>query len=406
MDNNKVLVTRKKRRKKILLFVILLILILPILYLVVWAFNSGPDVTYRVLVNCCDSDIDDYKKYPGRELVAGEDSFHFAENTENQILPDKVEIKGKDNIDTEDLIESNDTIAFLVIKDDVMVFEKYYQGHSVDSVSMAFSTTKSILSILIGMAVDEGLIKSIDQPVSDYIPELKDNGFENVTLKSLLQMHSGIDYNDSDDPFGYSVLLNYTANLRRAILNLKMLKNPSDIFVYRSADTAVLGLVLDRALNGKTITQYAQEKLWEPLGMEFDGIWTLDSESDGLEKTWCCLSAAARDFAKFGRLYLNKGDWNGKQLVSKEWVEESLTGAFSPATWPVSGLAAGFDNYGYQWWLCSKDRGDYMTRGKNGQFIYVNPSTNTIIVRLGWSEGKLSHEDWVNLFVIISENIN
>ena len=140
--------------------------------------------------------------------------------------------------------------------------------------------------------------------------------------------------------------------------------------------------------------------------MEFDGIWTLDSDSDGLEKTWCCLSATARDFAKFGRLYLNNGDWNGKQVVSKEWVEESLTGAFDSATWPVSGLTAGFDNYGYQWWLCSKERGDYMARGKNGQFIYVNPSMNTIIVRLGWSEGTLSHEDWVNLFVTISENIN
>ncbi len=406
MNIDKVLIIRKKRWGKIILLTIFLTIIIPVLYLLIWAFNSGPDVTYRVLVNCCDSDIDDYKRYPGRTLVAVDTPFLFGENIENQILPDKVELKGKDDIHTEGLIESNDTIAFLVIKDDVMVYEKYYQGHSFDSVSMAFSATKSILSVLIGIAVDEGLIKSIDQPVSDYIPELKDSGFENVTLKSLLQMHSGINYIENDDPFGEHVLFNYTANLRKAIYNLKTLKNHSDNFVYRSSDNAVLGLVLDRALKGKTITQYTQEKLWEPLGMEFDGIWTLDSESDGLEKTWCCLSATARDFAKFGRLYLNNGNWNGKQVVSREWVNESLTGAFDSATWPISELTTGFDNYGYQWWLCSGNREDYMARGKNGQFIYVNPSMKTIIVRLGWSEGTLSHEDWENLFVAISENIN
>lgn len=408
--NSEKKVIKKSRLKKVLIIIFLLYIVISTSYLIIWACISGPDVTYRVISNCCDSDIDDHKNYPGRDLLTGNNAYNFKQTNNDKFIPKKISIKNKEDIDLEGFLEASDSIAFLVIKDDVIRYEKYFQGHSANTVSMGFSASKSILSILIGIAIDEGIIQSVDQSVTDYIPELKKNGFDKVTLKSLLQMHSGIDYTENDNPFGEHVKFNYTSNLRAAILNLKVLKNPSPDFAYKSADNAVLGLVLDRALKKKTISQYTQEKLWEPLGMEHDGIWTLDSKKGGLEKTWCCLSATAKDFAKFGCLYLAKGNWNGTQIVSEKWVDDSITGAFTPATWPKYELEEGFENYGYEWWICSSERKDILARGKNGQFIYVNYSKNIVIVRLGWSTGdagfgKLSHGDWLSLFVNLSESL-
>jgi CubicO group peptidase (beta-lactamase class C family) len=179
----------------------------------------------------------------------------------------------------------------LVIKDDTILYERYFQGHTQSSISQAFSTSKSILSILIGVAVDEGLIKSVDQPVTDFVPELADNGFGNVTIESLLQMRSGMDYVEDDNLFGEHVRFNLTTSLEAQILKLQMNEEPSEAFIYKSGDNALLALILDRALGAKTITEYTQEKLWTPLGMEYDGIWSIDHEGDGLEKTWCCLAA-------------------------------------------------------------------------------------------------------------------
>ena len=175
--------------------------------------------------------------------------------------------------------------------------------------------------------------------------------------------------------------------------------------MYRSGDNALLAVILDRAIGARTITEYTQEKIWNPLGMEYDGVWSTDHEG-GLEKTWCCLAAAARDFAKFGRLHLNHGNWNGNQIVSHTWVEESTTGAFDDSTWPSGQAYKGFENYGYQWWLASEENGDYITRGKNGQFIYVNPDQRVIIVRLGWSNGGLSDGNWLALFTFLAAEVS
>jgi CubicO group peptidase (beta-lactamase class C family) len=151
-----------------------------------------------------------------------------------------------------------------------------------------------------------------------------------------------------------------------------------------------LGLVLERALNGKTVSTYLQEKIWTPLGMEYDASWSIDKKKNGLEKTFCCLNACARDFAKIGRLYLNKGNWNGKQIVSQKWVEESTKIDISEGS---------YEGYQYQWWLPSRT-GEFMAQGILGQFIYVNPSKNIIIVRMGEDYGTI---DWYDLFSLLSE---
>ena len=348
---------------------------------------SPPDVVYTPIDV---TSIDDFRHYPARQLHASDFPFHFAKSEDRSAVPETVTIDEIGEVRLDDLLETSDTIAFLVIKDDIILYERYLQGHTQSALSQAFSTSKSIQSILIGIAIHDGHITSVDQPVTDFVPELAEGGFDEVSIKDLLQMKSSMDYKENDNPFGAHVRFNYTDGLRAEIFNLRVKKEPDDHFIYKSGEAALLALMLERSLGGKTITQYTQEKLWTPLGMEYDGVWSLDREGNGLEKTWCCLAAAARDFAKFGRLYLRNGDWDGEQIVSRSWVEQSTrVGAYTPTGWPRRQVENGMWNYGYQWWLASKEDGDYWTRGKDGQHIYVNPNKQMIIVRLGQDNGNV-----------------
>lgn len=240
-------------------------------------------------------------------------------------------------------------------------------------------------------------MQSVDQPVTDYVPELAEKGFSAVTLRHLLQMTSGIDYAENDNPLGLHVRFYYTDHLEDEILKLKLREPPGRRFVYKSSDAFLLTLALHRALGGKSIAEYMQERLWNSLGMEYGGAWSLDHEPDGLEKTGCCLTATARDFAKFGRLYLNKGQWDGRRVVSEDWVAASTT--------PDVTAGSAWD-YQRMWWLVSRNRSDFMAAGHLGQFLYVNPSDKIIIVRLGKSSGGLSRREWGNVFVSLSEQID
>ncbi len=339
-------------------------------------------ITTSVLLSSCQlgrfifynfADINDHKKFQSRPLTTDSLTFKFHEST-NGKFP-----KELDGMPFDKYLEDNKTVAFLIIKNDTIQYEKYFKGYDEESIVPSFSMAKSVTSILIGCAIDEGLIKFIDESITNYIPELKENGFEKVTIKHLLQMTSGIKFNESYvNPFGDAASFYYGRNLRKNIRKMKMAREPGKEFEYVSGNTQLLGLVLERSLKDKTITQYLQEKLWTPLGMEYDASWSIDKKKNGLEKTFCCLNARARDFAKIGRLYKNKGNWNGKQIVSEKWVEEST----KPDT--TNGSAS---YYQYQWWLPNPGK-DFMAQGILGQFIYVNPEKDLVIVRLGKNSGK------------------
>ena len=172
----------------------------------------------------------------------------------------------------------------------------------------------------------------------------------------------------------------YGRNLRNSIAKLNLKREAGLGFEYVSGNSQLLGLIVERALKDKTVSHYFEEKIWKPLGMEYKGSWSIDKKKNGLEKTFCCVNARARDYAKIGRLFLNKGKWNGLQIVSEEWVELSTKVDTS------NGSAA---YYQYQWWLPTKT-GDFMAQGLLGQYVYVNPNTNVIIVRLGKKTGNVS----------------
>jgi CubicO group peptidase (beta-lactamase class C family) len=334
------------------------------------------------------ADIKDYKKFPSRIVLSNENKFKFTSIAKGE-YPDTLML-GKKSVAFNKVLEDHKTVAFLIIKNDTIQYEKYFNGYNQESIIPSFSMAKSITSILIGCAIDDGLIKSIEEPITNYIPELKKNGFEKVTIKHLLQMTSALKFSESYfNPFGHAASFYYGKNLKKEISKLKLKGTPGKNMDYVSGNTQLLGSVLESALKGKTITQYFQEKLWTPLEMEYDGSWSIDKKNDGTEKTFCCINARARDFAKIGRLYLNKGNWNGKQIVSKNWVEESTK---------LDKTEGSVNEYQYQWWLPTTT-GDYMAEGILGQYIYVNPSKNIIIVRMGKNHGRIN---WSDLFVALA----
>ncbi|MDX1688195.1 MAG: serine hydrolase [Candidatus Promineifilaceae bacterium] len=373
-----------------------------LLVLTAWVVVAGPMTVYRV-IRFGDTQIDDFRHYPGRRLSASPSPAPFPEAAGPGGVPSTIQITEGEEIPFDQMLARTDTIAFLVIEDGAIVYERYLQDHTASSPSQIFSVSKSITSLLVGAALEDGLIDSVEQPVTTFLPELADQGFDAVSLRHLLTMTSGTDYVENDNPFGTHVILNYTPNLEEEILGFQVVDEPGTVFRYKSGDNALLGLILDRLLAPRSITDYAQDTIWSPLGMEDGGVWSIDSAEDGLERTWCCLAMSARDLAKVGRLYLSDGAADGRQVVSPDWVRQSTqVGGVPTAAWPSELRAAGWRNYGYQWWLASEEAGDYFALGKDGKFLYVNPTTETIIVRLGWNLGNVAPARWIGLFQAIA----
>jgi len=330
------------------------------------------------------ADINDHKKFKSRPLTASKSPTAFA-IAQNGKFPKEI-----NGIPFDHYLEDSETVAFLIIKNDTIQYERYFKGYEKESVVPSFSMAKSVTSILIGCAIDDGFIRSVEEPITTYIPELSKNGFDKVSIKHLLQMTSGIKFNESYvNPFGDAASFYYGLNLRKEINKMKLESEPGKKFEYVSGNTQLLGLVLERSLKGKTVTSYLQEKLWTPLGMEFEASWSIDSNKNGLEKTFCCINARARDYAKIGRLYKNKGNWDGKQIVSQNWVESSTK---------LDTTNGSVSYYQYQWWLPTPNQ-DFMAQGILGQYIYVNPSKDLVIVRLGKKQGRVN---WWAIFTSLS----
>lgn len=280
--------------------------------------------------------------------------------------------------DTQKFLEDSWTTGFLVIQNDSIVFEKYFLGNTESTRNISWSMAKSFISALMGIAVEEGYIKSIEDNVEVYVPELLGTAYEGVRIKDVLQMSTGVKFNEDYGDFfsdinrwGRGFALGnsqdeFAASLEREI-------EPGTICHYVSINTHVLGMILKRA-TGKTVTEYMQEKLYAPLGMEYDGYWLLDGSN--MEMVLGGLNLTLRDYAKAGTLFLHNGNMNGKQIVSEDWVKASTT-PDAPHVQP--GKLFG---YGYQWWIPQSEQGEYMAMGVYGQYIYVNPTTNTVIVKL------------------------
>lgn len=330
------------------------------------------------------SDITDHKIFPSRSLSQSSEPFIFPHAQDIPIPNVATIFPDSEWQNWDEALSHSNTVAFIIIKNDTMVMEQYANGYEESFIVASFSMAKSFTSVLIGIAIDEGYINSEEDLVIQYIPELKDNGFDGVTIKHLLQMTSGLDFDESYySPFSEAATFYYGTRLRKAIGGLELKALPGTQFEYTSGNTQLLGLVLERALVDKPVTQYLQEKIWSPLGMEFDGSWSIDTKDNGLEKTFCCINARARDFAKFGRLLNHNGIWNSNTIIPAAWMRK------------IEGrdvTQGAVDYYQYQFW--KGDKGvDYMARGHLGQFIYVHPELDLVIVRLGKDQGDVVWQD-------------
>jgi CubicO group peptidase (beta-lactamase class C family) len=333
------------------------------------------------------ADIQDHKKFPSRPLIGHASPFVFPKATRPRYPRFITYPAEAPEQSFEAFLSKSKTVAFLIIYKDSIHYEGYFHGYDQNRWVPSFSMAKSVTSILIGCAIQDGFIQSVQDPVTRYVPELNKNGFDAVTLLHLLQMTSGLRFNESYvNPFGHAASFYYGRYLNKSSAKLRLKHAPGLGWDYVSGNTQLLGLVLARALKSKTITEYAQEKLWTPLAMESPASWSTDRKNQGMEKTFCCLNATARDFAKIGRLYMHKGNWNGLQIVPEDWVYESTR---------LDTTAGSVPFYQYQWWLPQPGQ-DFMAQGILGQYIYVHPEKELLLVRLGKAEGNV---DWTSIFV-------
>lgn len=273
-----------------------------------------------------------------------------------------------------------ETGAFLVIRHDSLLHEEYWDEFSSKSYTNSFSMAKTVVSVLLGCALQDGSVQSLDQPVGDFLPEYKQGDLSKITLRHLVNMNSGIAFDeDYVNPLAYPAEAYYGSNLRALTMGYtKVTGPPGKTFRYLSGNTQVLGFVLMKA-TGKSLSAYASEKLWCPLGCEQPAFWSLDTEG-GSEKTFCCLNSNARDFARIGQLYLDSGRCNGQQIVPLGYAIAS--------TQPAGMLNADGTpcvTYSQSWWLIPDYKGHHVfyARGILGQYVLVVPDLDMVVVRLG-----------------------
>lgn len=307
---------------------------------------------------------------------------------------------------TSKLLQASGTAGMIIIHEGKIVYETYGYGKNQDSRFLAWSVSKSVTSALVGIAIDEGFIDTVSDPVVKYVPSLQTTAYADSTIEDVLEMASGVKfdetYNIGTDVFRLQQAVG--RDLSKEVHQYVVSDNTSGTFnAYKSIDTVVLGMILVNA-TGQSVTAYLQSRLWEPAGMTGEAKWLADR--NGLEATFCCLQATLRDWAKFGLIYLNNGFYNNKQIIPQQWVSASLDTSkphLQPGKNPLSDDEWG---YGYQWWI--PDTGnDYAAVGVFNQFIYVNPDVNLIIVK---GSGALSYlvnereDEHIALFRAISND--
>ena len=227
-------------------------------------------------------------------------------------------------VELDSMVKLHNTLSFMIVRNDTILYEYYASKYNDSSTVSSFSVAKTFVSTLIGIAIQEGKIKSVHQPITDFIPEFTDKRFRQIAIENLLKHTSGIRFSKQRyNPNSDNAQFYYTTTLREKMLESKIEEPPGLHFNYASENYQLLGLIIERATH-ETLSHYLQEKLWKPLGMEHDAFWNIDNKTDsGIEKAFCCLNATTHDFAKLGRLFLNNGNWNGKQIVSAQWVKKA-----------------------------------------------------------------------------------
>lgn len=332
--------------------------------------------------------------------IFDKDYFYSREikNSEAQLWPVSAEYNKHTIVKTErKKLEALNTTSYLVFRNDTLVYEEYFENFGQKETSNSFSMAKSVVGLLIGIVKDEGKIKSIDDPVSDYLPNYDKGNRKRITIRHLLTMSADLVWNESAwNPLSHNAEAYYGTDLNEMMGLVEYGAAPEKIFDYKSGSTQVLGMIVMK-VTGKTLSEYASEKLWKKIGAEDKAYWSLDHEK-GVEKAFCCLYATSRDYARLGKLMMHHGKWNGEQIIDSAYVAECIKPAKLKTT-------DGLENstYGLTWWI-NKHKGldVFYARGIKGQYVICIPSKKLMVVRTGHNRGKKRADDTPEeLFLLI-----
>lgn len=354
---------------------ILLSLLAAIVLTVVVIYATGNGYVFNairgtILKGYSTTNIDDHNDFDSNVVEAGEPQYW-----EPHPMVGRVELTPELRRELEDY----QSVGFAIILDGKMLYEEYWDGYSDESLTNSFSMAKSITTLLLGKAIEEGYVRGLDQAVTDFIPEFEGDSLARLcTVGNLSAMNSGFDWvEEYYTPFNPTTKAYFGKDIEKQMLSRGFAVRPGGAFKYSSADTQLLAIVLKRA-TGKSLARYLSESFWKPLGMEHNALW---STSGGLEKSFCCVHSNVRDFAKLGQLLLQEGNWQGRQLIDSTFVRLMVTpnyGAFSPDE-PKK--------YGYSIWTDEEySPAFYGMMGHLGQRIIVVPEYDLVIVRLGKSK--------------------
>jgi CubicO group peptidase (beta-lactamase class C family) len=318
--------------------------------------------------------LEDYKEFPNRKIEKGIPQPWAISADYNKVPATDIL-----NITHKEL----QTIAYVIIKKDSIWHEQYFEHFNKNSKSNSFSMAKSVVSAALGKAIMDGKIKSLDQKVTDFFPELKGKYAKEVTVGDLSSMASGLNWDEKYySPFSIVTRAYFDDQLNDVILGLEINGKPGKGLKYLSGSTQLLAMCIQKA-TGEFLSDYVSKSFWKPMGAENEALWQIDHEKDGIEKGYCCIASNARDFARFGKLYKQNGKWNGKQILPEDFIKKSITPRFPNSP-----------EYGYGWWLHNiKGKKIFYMRGHLGQFVIVIPEDDVIIVRLGHLKGLQTTTD-------------
>ncbi|WP_188620900.1 serine hydrolase domain-containing protein [Flavobacterium suaedae] len=317
--------------------------------------------------------LDDYKEFPNRTIANGTPQPWPLHEDYNTVAPTQR---------LEEVHKELETVAYLIIKNDSIWYEAYYDGYGKDSKSNSFSMAKSVVSAALFKAIEEGKIKSLNQKVGDFYPEFSEGLAAKMTVGDLSSMASGLSWDEKYySPFSIVTRAYFDDNLEKVILGLDVVEEPGKEFKYLSGATELLAMVITKA-TGQTLSSYVSENFWKPMGMANEALWQVDN-MDGIEKAYCCIGSNARDFSRFGKLFLHEGNWNGKQILDSTAVNKMVSPRFDDSPF-----------YGYGWWINNYlGKKMYYMRGHLGQFVIVIPQDDIIITRLGHLKGLQTSDD-------------
>jgi len=378
---------KKKKIKHLLIGALILII----------GFVVFTDNYYGRLIRWNFPDVYDYEKFP-YENIENSDNPYLIPKKINEDFFSKLEFqRDGDTINNfNELLELTKTNAFIVIQNDTIIFEKYLNGRSRESLCKSFSASKSVLSLLIGIAINEGHINSIDDPLKKYINDFRNKELGEITIKQCLNQTTGIKYNSKMSFYSDKPKFYYTKDVRDLIKGIELENKPGATWSTDEYSILLLGAVLENA-TGQSISNYLEQKFWTQIGTEYTASFSVDSKEHKFEHVADGLNATAIDFAKIGLLLLHNGQWNQKQIVPINWLNESFSLIGSSKT-DRFGL-----NYKYLWWI-KRENGDFHAAGHFGQYIFVSPKSNITIVRFGEKKGGVSW--WYNIFPEIVNRLN